>query len=76
MSACFVKRSELKYVVISSGEKHAQKSISKSHLKQRYDAEYTLQKDLLLLSLNILEKSGIGVACIPKSVVSEGRCHE
>jgi len=68
MSACFVKRGELKYVVISSGEKRIQKHLKKPLKTNEYDAECIAERLVSPEFKKSLGEGSVGVACIPKAL--------
>ena len=68
MSACFVKRGELKYVVISSGEKRIEKHLKKPLKTNEYDAECIAERLVSPEFKKSLGEGSVGVACIPKAL--------
>lgn len=68
MSDCFIKHGEIRYVVISSGEKRIEKLLKKPLYTNEYDAECIAERLASPDFKRHLGESSVGVACIPKAL--------
>ena len=68
MSACFVKRGKLKYVVILNGVKRIEKHLKKPLKTNEYDAECIAERLASPEFKKHLGEGSVGVACIPKAL--------
>ena len=68
MSDCFIKHGEIRYVVISSGEKRTEKLLKKPLYTNEYDAECIAERLASPDFKRHLGEGSVGVACIPKAL--------
>ena len=68
MSDCFIKHGEIRYVVISSGEKRIEKLLKKPLYTNEYDAECIAERLASPDFKRHLGEGSVGVACIPKAL--------
>ena len=68
MSDCFVKHGEIRYVVISSGDKRTEKLLKKPLYTNEYDAECIAERLASPDFRKHLGEGSVGVACIPKAL--------